>query len=166
MLNNWSGGNNGLIIGDLNLDHATWNQPDPGHLRMVERTKLEVETIGFVQLIRNVTRSWPNVDDSLVDHIWTNVPDRVIGHSNEVRAGSDHNAISTVIRTKDRNVQRQEVLKRSTKQMNVQRVKDRVRSIDWTDIYQSKDINVVNHILESRLLEVLNEEAPLKVTQI
>ena len=79
MLAGWkaavTGDKNCVIIGDLNLDHARWNNPSPGNQRMVERTKLVVETMGFSQLIKTITRSWPGQEDSIVDHLWSNIPE-------------------------------------------------------------------------------------------
>ena len=48
-----------LVIGDLNLDYMGWNSFEAGAAKMVDRTKVEVETLGFVQLIGKVTRAWP-----------------------------------------------------------------------------------------------------------
>ena len=159
-------GNNCLIIGDLNLDYSKWDQPSQGITRMVNRTKLEVETIGFTQLVDRTTRAWEGMDDSTVDHIWTNDADRIIAHDNEVRSGSDHNVVSVVMRTKDRISQKQEILIRSWKDLDKDRVKLKMRLIDWTDIYLTKNIDIANDILETRILNVLNSEAPLKVVQV
>ena len=101
----------------------------------------------------------------MIDHLWTNIQDRIICHSNDTRAASDHNAISTLVRTKEKYMQRLEVLGRSWKQMDTQRAKDRIRSVDWTQLYESNNINTVNNIFETKILEVLDSEAPLKVTQ-
>ena len=46
---------NCILVGDLNLDYLEWGQPNSRHLRMVEKTKLEVETTGFTQLVRGMT---------------------------------------------------------------------------------------------------------------
>ena len=106
MLTGWiaaaAGDANCIIIGDLNLDYLTWNNPDGRLLRMTDRTKAEVETLGFSQLIRGFTRSWPGVRDTCVDHIWTNTLGRIVSHSNVVRAGSDHNVISVIVRLKEK----------------------------------------------------------------
>ena len=155
-----------LIIGDINLDYLKWDQPEFHVARMVERTKLEIETLGFSQLVRSFMRTWPDQDDSCVDHIWTNCQDRVAGHTNMIRSGSDHNVITVLMRMKDRILCRQEILKRSRKDMCNRRAQESMRNVEWGDLYGSNDINVINSILETKILEVLDREAPLKVCQI
>ena len=51
---------NCVIIGDINLDYTMWDNPENSNVNMVNRTKVEIETIGFVQLLKEITRSWPN----------------------------------------------------------------------------------------------------------
>ena len=45
------GGADVIVIGDTNLDHNKWQQPE-NHLRiMVDMTKQDIETLGFAQLV-------------------------------------------------------------------------------------------------------------------
>ena len=82
------------LIGDFNLDYKKWNAPDFAHLQMITETKDGLEAGGFFQLIEDVTRTWPGQIDSLIDHFWTNEPQKILKVSNEVRAVADHNVIS------------------------------------------------------------------------
>ena len=66
------------VIGDLNLDFLNWSDPEPGHANMINRTKDEIETRGFAQIIRGHTRTWRHQKDSLIDHCWLAKPDRII----------------------------------------------------------------------------------------
>ena len=161
-----AGDANCVMLGDINLDYLYWNNPENRILNMVDRTQSEIETKGFIQLVRGFTRTWPGQRDTAVDHIWTNMPNRIVHHSNVVRAGSDHNVVSTMVRLKDRVLCRQEVVKRIRKNMDNQRVKDCMAAVDWTPLLESEDIDFVNHFLESKILEVYNREAPLKKVQI
>ena len=70
---------------------------------MVNTTKGLIEMAGFKQLIRN----WPY--HSLVDQVWTDNPNKILGVRNVVRAYSDHNVVSANIRVKrkDNNCQEQ-----------------------------------------------------------
>ena len=85
---------------------------------------------------------------------------------NLVRASSDHNLIAVYVRMKDKIQMRQEVMVRDRRNMDAQRVKDIVIQIDWTQLYQATDINIMNDILETELSTVYNEEAPIKKIQI
>ena len=66
------------VVGDTNLDFASWDNPDIAHQRMIEKVKLEIEMSGFQQLVQGMTRSWPGQQDSLLDQVWVNNPEKVI----------------------------------------------------------------------------------------
>ena len=72
------------VIGDINLDFLTWQTPEPTHVNMVTRTKDEIETRGFIQVIRGHTWSWRNQQDSMVDQCWLSKLDRLISWANEL----------------------------------------------------------------------------------
>ena len=135
-----------FFIGDLNLDFSRWQNPEAGHIRMVECVKTEIETQGYCQVIRGMTRFWPGQQDSHVDHCWTNVPGLVLSHSNEVWSSSDHNLIGVMLRTKERAENSYEITGRDWKSMNVARYRESVKNINWTEFYSSKDINIKNSI--------------------
>ena len=155
-----------IVIGDINLDFLEWTQPHYRVAKMVKETKMDIETLGFSQLISGVTRAWPGQKDSNVDHIWTNAMNRVISHSNVVCAGSDHNVISTIFRMKYKVISRQKILKRVRRNMNSQRMKDLMSTVDWSDLYRSNDVDVINAILEENISSVYDQEAPLRKIQI
>ena len=92
-----------IVIGDLNLDMLHWRSPEYHHSNMVDLVKNVIETKGFVQTVQGVTRSWPNQSDSLIDHCWTNRPEKITQCNNVVRSISDHNVISIRFRTKGHN---------------------------------------------------------------
>ena len=91
---------------------------------------------------------------------------RVVNHMNTVRAGSDHNVIAIMMRMKDRVICRQEIMKRMRKNMNSLRAQQSMRNVDWLDLFKSNYVNIVNNILETKILEVLDKEAPMKVVQV
>ena len=47
-----------IVVGDTNLDFMRWGSPSSKVEKMVEKTKVEIETLGFHQMIAGVTRSW------------------------------------------------------------------------------------------------------------
>ena len=75
-----------VMIGDSNLDFLRWNVPEYRVARMVQQTKDELETLGFCQMIRGFTRTWPGQPNSLVDQLWTNEPGCIISTTNQERA--------------------------------------------------------------------------------
>ena len=143
-----------VVIGDFNLDYSQWFNPT-NNLRMIERTKVEIETVGFVQMVQNITRSWPGQADSLVDHLWTNDPERIINCSNIVRAGLDHNFISAL---KDRVIMKNYIRTRCWKKMNIENVKEMAKSLQWDELLLSNDINIINDIMTKNILFILERK--------
>ena len=64
--------------------------------------------------------------------------------ANTVRSFSDHNMISMIIRTRDRKEQCQEALRRDRSKMNVERYLMKIKNIDWKELFDSTDINIIN----------------------
>ena len=62
--------------------------------------KDRIEILNFTQIIQNITRSWRNQADSLLDHIWVGDLNKVIKHWNKVRNFSDHHHIGLTLRVK------------------------------------------------------------------
>ena len=74
IINQWRAASRGketIIMGDLNLDFRKWEDPDQDSLQMTDLVKSEIQTLGFHQLVRGITRSWPHQEDSTLDHCWT-----------------------------------------------------------------------------------------------
>ena len=70
--------NDAIIVGDMNLDFVTWDNPEQNVKTMVEDMKSGIEMKGFQQITKGVTRSWKGTKDSLLDQVWTNAPHRVL----------------------------------------------------------------------------------------
>ena len=158
-------GNRCFFIGDLNLDYSRWQQPEAGHTRMVDKIKTEIETLGFFQIIRGMTRFWPHQPPSQLDHCWTNAPGLVLSHSNETWSSSDHNLIGVMIRTRDRKESCNETKGRQWKKMNVDRFKQRIKDIVWTDFLENRNINELNEMFVNNVRRILDNEAPQIVRQ-
>ena len=102
-------------------------------------------------MIKQFTRFWPGQPPSIVDQIWTNSPNSIMSTANSVRAFSDHNVVSSIIRTKDRKEQTHEVLKRNRSKIDVKNYQSKIQKIDWTEFYMSRDINQINDIFETEV---------------
>ena len=55
---------------------------------------------------------------------------------------------------------------RNRKDFNLKRFRDKVSGIDWNIMYCMDDLNLVNDYFETQLQNILQSEAPLKVTQV
>ena len=114
-----------IIIRDLNLDIQKWHMPDQAVAEMTEATKTEIETENFVQLIDTPTRFWVNQEDSILDHIWVNNPQKVISKNNIRRSTADHNMIQLIYRTKGKISNSNEIVRRSKKNFNAEKYRER-----------------------------------------
>ena len=107
------------IAGDMNLDYLEWSDPVFNHIDMIDQVKEEVETLGFVQLVKGPTRFWPGTRPSLVDHFWTNCPDKIVYCKNVTSSVADHNIVITQIRLKGNPRSRLEYRRRKVKDLDV-----------------------------------------------
>ena len=117
---------NCLLIGDFNLDYSRWNNAEGAQKKMIQRTKEEMEPLGFVQVISNITRTWHGQADSIIDHCWLNSPQKLISHQNQFRGSSDHNMISVVMRSKDKITNPQVIRKRIWKNFSLASYREEV----------------------------------------
>ena len=139
------------MLGDINLDYCKWFDINYRNKKMVQITKEEMETMGFCKLITDYTRHWPGQPSSIVDHVWTNSPGCLMSVRNIVRAASDHNFLITVIRAKNRQEHGHDMLRRDRKEMNVERYKEKIKCIDWSEFYCCEDINKLNEIFVEKV---------------
>ena len=135
-----------FVIGDTNLDHNKWVQPDGDHINMTNLVKTQIETLGFHQMVTGSTRFWPGTRPSLVDKCWTNCPERLLKIRNETRASSDHNLQYFEIRIAGKENIAKEVYMRDRSNMNLDRFKSDIAAIDWSRLYATSDINLAYHI--------------------
>ena len=155
-----------MVIGDMKLDFVRWQNLDQVHTRMVEITKQDIETIGFVQIVKGITCTWPGQSDSLLDQCWTNRPQCIISHQNEVRSYSDHNLICVTLRTKDKIVTPQEIYKRICRNFDLYSYRAGIGAINWSPLFNTTDLNVMNTVFEEEVGKVLEAHTPLKSIQV
>ena len=160
-----SRGNEVIVMGDTNLDYKKWALPEQRKQRMVELVKNEVETLGYHQMVNEVTRSWPGQPDSLIDQIWMNKPEKMIYYRNIQRTYSDHNMIFVSVRRKLKNEDRHDFIKRDLKNFDPIKYKQEIDNIDWTDLLASSNIDIINDIFVTQILKVIDKYAPLKTFQ-
>ena len=155
-----------VTIGDLNLDYSRWKDPTYRHHKLVQLTKDEMETRGFCQLINQPTRFWQGQAPSILDHLWTNAPGCIMTTSNLPRSSSDHNTITTILRTKDRVDQQHNSRRRDRKNMDPVGYRNKISDIDWGDYYEKDDINYLNNYFVEKVGSILEECAPMRTIQM
>ena len=154
-------GADSVVLGDMNLDFAKWGNPVTSHVTMIEETKSTIESAGFVQIVSEITRTWPGVESSIIDHIWVNIPEKVLQKFNIIDAASDHNIVGLVIRMKGIIKNSQEFKKRKWSKFNQDDYIKKVKAVNWEIMYQLRDVNLVWDFMESSLSDILKEIAPI-----
>ena len=167
-INQWiSASNRGpcLIIGDLNLDILTWNDPEQAHINMVEKTKDEISTRNFIQVVKGATRFCRDTRPSLLDHIWVNTPGKVSGIKNNTRGTADHNNIAANYRlngTITSNIVRKG---RDRRNYNEEELKRRTNLTSWNSVFDSNNVDTACFEFESKFVDILDDLAPIKTVQ-
>ena len=154
-----------VLLGDINLDHIRWDNPETKNEVMVENMKDIIETCGFVQLITQYTRSSRGTADSLLDHIWSNCQTRISNTFNISRGASDHNVVGLEISLRDIKPAGQNFVKRIWKKFNSERCLAKLKTYNWNEILQMTDVSLANSQLEEWLCEVMDTEAPMRIIQ-
>ena len=111
------------------------------------------------------TRSWEGQADTCLDHIWTNCQGRIVNYRNVVHGGSDHNYIEVTVSAKEVVAGGYNVKKRVWKNYNKDRMIESFKRVDWSSIHQETNVDLANSLLEQKILEILNFEAPMRVVQ-
>ena len=128
---------------------------------MVEQTKMDIETLGFSQIINGKTRSWRGQQDSCIDHVWTNTPELTIKTINTCRDPSDHHVIGVQVRLKGSEGSSHEFYTRKRANFNTENYRQKLRKINWEELYSMDNLDLASKWLEDKLLCTLQEVCPL-----
>ena len=103
---------------------------------------------------------------SLVDHYWTNQPEKVSNISSKDTGSSDHMLISGTRNTKKSVFKPKIIRKRSFKTFCFETFLNAIRKVKWLDVYLSDDVEVAVNIFTNKITEILDVMAPLKTIQV
>ena len=157
---------NCVVLGDLNLDHLKWALPEGSQEKMVNEVNNKIETSGFQQLVKGATRTWKDQNDSCLDHIWANCPNRVIKTFNTTRGSSDHNVIGVELSLKEIKNAGNNIVKRMWKEFYKEKCLLDFKNSNWQDILMETNVNVAAALLEERICSIMDVHAPFKTIQI
>ena len=155
-----------IILGDTNLDHLRWDQPEFHQVNMVNQVKTQLETKGFIQHVTGFTRCWRGQTSSLLDHCWSNCATRIASCRNLVRGASDHNLVEVVVRMKGLNKSPTEIIKRMRNNFNADLFKSKASEIDWTEVLMENNVNVSYSHFEEKIRQLLDEMSPMRKIQV
>ena len=92
----WSGTDEVFVLDDMNLDWKRKDDPRYRNRKMLKNMCTELVEKGWVQLIKEVTHYTNRAgltSESLINHVWTNTPSKVIRSGQDELAASDHQLV-------------------------------------------------------------------------
>ena len=92
----WTGNEEAYMMGDLNIDWIRQGDTRYRNAKMLNNLCDELQTSGWAQLVKSRTHQTNRegvVSESLLDHIWTNTPQKVARTGQEEVATSDHQLV-------------------------------------------------------------------------
>ena len=162
-----------ICLGDINIDHLKWAKSNlpPNCITAKLRPLIEVLfekiiPLGVSQCVTGATRSWPNQEDSGLDHVYTNKPDKLSPVLTINQGGSDHKLlfVTRFSKSLQRNVRY--IRKRIFKNFDQNQFKEEVKELKWWDVYSCECVNTAVGLLSSKLTAILDRLAPMKKIQI
>ena len=154
----WAGQDEAYLLGDINLDWLKREDAGYRSLKMMRNLCDELQGAGWVQLVKKPTHysnsEGRGVSESLIDHVWTNLPAKVGASSQEDTGISDHELV-WVDRMAKQLVEKVKMTeKRSLKNFNLEELQKRCREESW----EFKDGGIrTEEMLENRV-RVLSEK--------
>ena len=93
----------------------------------------------------------------MVDLVWTNSLELVLGTTNVPRGPSDHNVITTSLRIKgtERNIH--ELIKRNRNKLNIDILRANLANVPQEQLYKIKDIEKANKGLKTTFWKYLTD---------
>ena len=170
----WKGKEEVFVLGDINLDLSKSGGSgyyDKG--RMLKMLVEELSGKGWVQLIKSSTHFWNRAGvagESMIDHIWTNTPDKV-GDSGQLETGvSDHHMIWVCRRSRKLVERARRTEKRSMKNFCLDDLEELCRQENWK--YRETEPRTENMLekrvkrLEEKINNILEQVAPMKTKKM
>ena len=162
-----------IVMMDANLDFIKWTNsnlpPSDNTAKLKPLIDLLFEKIfplGVSQVVTVATRSWPGQEDSGLDHIYTNKPDKVSSVQAEFKGGSDHKLIQITRFAKSIQRTVRYVRKRVFKNFDENEFKQAVQQLSWWELYSSNDPEEAAEILTRKITTILDSMAPVKTIQV
>ena len=149
------------IIGDLNIRWEGEDFKDGGE-SITEKLRDGCALQNMSQLIREVTRCRvveETLQESIIDHIWTNNTEKLIKNWVSECSFSDHNYIGARLRIKTE-THNYPITFRNFKNFPVYNFRADLSMHEWSKIYETEDVDKAAEILESYLLITLDKHAP------
>ena len=155
------------ICGDINIDvyQGRWLCSDYPLVAISRLVKNICDANNFDQLVQDITRVQYNsvnntTDLSCIDHIYTNAKYRCSDPSIVSFGDSDHDLISYTRFSKNPPVPARIICKRSYKNFESSAFLADIAKIDWSEVYESTDVDEATECFTRKFRFALNVHAP------
>ena len=154
-----------IVMGDINLDFLKFGRA--GNLQpLVDLLMERIYPHGVVQCVQGPTHFWPGQVPSGLDHIYTNIPDKLSKVQVKGCGSSDHSLILATRYAKNIRQNIKYCKKRSYKNFDKEKFLEEVGKISWWEVYSSTDVDIAVDIFTNKLTEILDRMAPIRKFQI
>ena len=162
-----------VVMMDANIDFLKWTRDElpptdsTYKLRpLIQKLFSQIIPHGVSQLVRTATRTWPGQNDSGLDHVYSNRPEKLSEVQSEYIGGSDHKLLRVVRFSKSLKRSGRYVKKRCFKNFKPEEFIQAVRNLSWYDLYSCEDVNLACQLLTNKLTKILDDMAPIRTIQI
>ena len=166
----WKGTEEVFVLGDLNLDWKRRDDPGYRNKKMLQDLCSKLVVQGWVQLIGEVTHYTNRAgitSESLIDHVWTNSPIKVIRSGQEELAASDHHLVWVERAAKKLNERVKKTEKRSMKNFRQEDLEKMCRQEKWQyeGPYEKTQEILEKRVeeLEEKMIQIIEKVAPMMV---
>ena len=162
-----------VSLGDANLCALSWNNPDYRHKILANQVKTFNLEENCHQLVRGITRiqAYGNtVQQSCIDHITTNVPDKCSNPEISAGGSSDHMAVTITKFSRDISNLPKTLKKRNYRNFDpqtfLQDVQFNINNGSFNSVLSTSDPNIAASHFSGIFGSILNKHAPLKTIQV
>lgn len=149
-----------IIMGDFNTDLLRNSQKS-------ESFKAVMESVNFSVLPLSPTHHNITSSDSWIDFILVSSPEYVVSHGQISAPGfSRHDLIHLSYRLKPPKAPAKLLQIRNFARIDYKNLQHDASLIDWSDLYQCADINIMVNIFNDHIHELYEKHAPLHTIQI
>ena len=145
-----------IVMMDANIDFLKWTKDDLPPSDSTVRLKSLIDLLfdkvfphGVSQLVTVPTRAWPGQEQSGLDHIYSNKPDKLSNVYAEYSGGSDDKLLKVTRYAKSLQRNVRYVRKRVFKNFKDKDFQQAVQQLSWWELYSCEDPNKAAEILTS-----------------
>ena len=160
------------VAGDMNIDcwEGRWQEPNYSLVTLGRMVMQCCNSNNFSQMVDQITRVQHNstrgeTATSCLDHVYCNAKYRMSKVKVLPFGGSDHDAVLYTRYSKVPKPPSRTIRRRSYKHFIKEDYIRDVTSIDFTDVFLTKDVDEAADILTEKLVQVLNIHAPWIIFQ-